>query len=387
MAIISPKTDTAASSDVDTVSGRYQKSLYQTRGPASEYDRTTYGITNFAYPADLMSSGGQYNDNYVVFYINVSEDSKLITSGAEDIVKAGVPPRDIGSSVALANKYKLQDNTADAASLGAAQAGPAALAAGIAKGGSAGLKIAGGGLAAGAVGGAALGQLAGTTTSATKRIRTTIALHMPNQMTTRYGINYEEDAMDLFAAGLALKGAPAAVNKALQTKSGGDIGRQGGAAAAAIALSSPDKLGLSSTGGIQKMTRMAPNPRKEQIFKSVDFRTFQFNYEFYPRDEQEAQAVLGIVQQFKLHMHPEFKDTNEFLYIYPSEFDIFYYHGTQENLNVNRHTSCVLTEMTVNYSPQGQFTTFENGMPTQINITMSFKELALLTKEKIQDNL
>jgi hypothetical protein len=43
--------------------------------------------------------------------------------------------------------------------------------------------------------------------------------------------------------------------------------------------------------------------------------------------------------------------------------------------------------MTVNYSPQGQFTTFENGMPTQINITMSFKELALLTKEKIQDYL
>jgi hypothetical protein len=41
--------------------------------------------------------------------------------------------------------------------------------------------------------------------------------------------------------------------------------------------------------------------------------------------------------------------------------------------------------MTVQYAPQGQFTSFDNGMPTQINITLNFRELALLTKEKIQD--
>jgi len=86
-------------------------------------------------------------------------------------------------------------------------------------------------------------------------------------------------------------------------------------------------------------------------------------------------------------MHPEFKDANNFLYIYPSEFDIFYYNNGQENMNVNRHTSCVLTDMVVNYSPNGQFTAFANGMPTQINLTLTFKELATLTKEKIQDNL
>ena len=86
-------------------------------------------------------------------------------------------------------------------------------------------------------------------------------------------------------------------------------------------------------------------------------------------------------------MHPEYKDTMNFLYVYPSEFDIFYYHGSQENLKVNRHTSCVLTEMNINYAPQGQFTTFPDGTPTQINVTMTFKELATLTKEKIEDGL
>jgi hypothetical protein len=43
--------------------------------------------------------------------------------------------------------------------------------------------------------------------------------------------------------------------------------------------------------------------------------------------------------------------------------------------------------MNVNYTPNGQFNTFENGMPTQINITLQFKELALLTKDKVKEGL
>ena len=86
-------------------------------------------------------------------------------------------------------------------------------------------------------------------------------------------------------------------------------------------------------------------------------------------------------------MHPEMKDDRNFLYLYPSEFDITYYQGGRENLNLHRHTSCVLTDMSVNYTPNGNFSTFNDGMPTQINVAMTFKELSLLTKEKIRDGL
>ena len=86
-------------------------------------------------------------------------------------------------------------------------------------------------------------------------------------------------------------------------------------------------------------------------------------------------------------MHPEFKSSDAFLYIYPSEFDIVYYKGSMENLSIHRHTSCVLTELNVNYTPNGVFTTFPNGMPTQINMTMTFKELMLLSKETIEKYL
>ena len=84
-------------------------------------------------------------------------------------------------------------------------------------------------------------------------------------------------------------------------------------------------------------------------------------------------------------MHPEYKDTNGFVYLYPSEFDIVHYNGVDENFNLPRHTSCALTELTVNYSPQAQFTSFEGGIPTQINVSLSFKELSQLSKERIQE--
>jgi hypothetical protein len=64
-----------------------------------------------------------------------------------------------------------------------------------------------------------------------------------------------------------------------------------------------------------------------------------------------------------------------------------YYSNGEENKNLHRHTSCVLTDLNINYTPNGLFTTFPNGMPTQINMSLSFRELALLTKDKVKDGL
>ena len=133
---------------------------------------------------------------------------------------------------------------------------------------------------------------------------------------------------------------------------------------------------------------LAANPKKEQVFKGVDFRTFSFDYQFFPRDIDEAANVLRIIEEFKYHMHPEFKeDTNNFVYVYPSEFDITYFTNNRENRKLHRHASCVLTDININYTPNGVFTTLPNGMPAQINMTLNFRELALMTKDKIKDGL
>ena len=127
---------------------------------------------------------------------------------------------------------------------------------------------------------------------------------------------------------------------------------------------------LQNNAGVSAATGLAGNPKKEQVFKGVDFRKFSFDYQFFPRDAKEAENVLKVIEEFKYHMHPEFLDNNNFVYVYPSEFDIMYYKDGVENRTIHRHTACVLEEMNVNYTPNGTFTTFANGMPTQINVTL-----------------
>jgi len=134
----------------------------------------------------------------------------------------------------------------------------------------------------------------------------------------------------------------------------------------------------------QKMTGTVPNPRKEVLFKEVGFRTFTFSYQFSPRSSDESLSVKNIIKSFKLHMHPEYSDKDKFKYIYPSVFDIDYYIDGEINSNIHKHKTCVLTDLNVSYAPNATFSTFADGMPTQINVQMTFKELGTLSNEDIQ---
>lgn len=347
------------------------------RGKKDQFDGGKYSVNNYMYPSDLMSDDNRYGGHYVIFYINIATDSKLAKSLTEQDFVADFPARDRGDLIA-------QKFTGGATgSLVGANATLNTIAG-----------AAGGGLLSGNIGGAAKGAAianiptVGLMAAATmapdavrsqKRLKTAIAMHVPNQLQIRYGVTYSEED----TAGLAMAQAGVGeIMKALDKDKKADVTGVGQAIIANLALSKGPNAGANSAA-----LGLAANPKKEQVFKGVDFRTFSFDYQFYPRNSDESNNVLRIIQEFKYHMHPEFKDTNNFIYIYPSEFDIFYYTGGSENLNLHRHTSCVLTEMSVNYTPNGNFTTFPDGMPTQINITLQFRELALLTKDKIKDGL
>jgi hypothetical protein len=339
-----------------------------------------YKIQQHMYPSDLMAQGSnytanQYGGNYVIFYVNVAEDSKLLNSQygtAQEITDDKSFTRDRGPLLA--------ENLSKTGLVAGAVTG-SALKGAVAGGFAFGKAITGAavGAAPGAIGLGAAASLAASTTRAQKRLKTAIALHIPNQLNIRYGVQYgEEDTATAMMAPIL----GSAALKALDQKNTANLT---GPAAAAVG-----NLGLTSgpnAGAVSAATGLAANPRKEQVFKGVDFRTFQFEYQFFPRGPTESENVMNIINEFKLHMHPEFKDSNKFLYIYPSEFDISYYTNGRENLHLHRHTSCVLTELNVNYTPNGTFATFENGMPTQINVTLSFRELSLMDKDKIMEGL
>jgi len=352
---------------------------------ASRFNANKYKVEQHSYPSDVLSE--VYGGNYAVFYINVSVDSRLNVKNNTVELDPNIEKRFRGSLVAKNMDVKtLAVASAGAQVLGGLGGGIANSAkSGFKEGASKGEKaaqLAGGrdtaSEAAGALlGVAAAGTLAPDASRSQRRLKTAIALHIPNQLSVRYGMQWSEEdtaavqgMADALQAGLSKQGA---INRL------GSIGREG---AAAIALQKMPNAGAASAA-----LGIASNPKKEQTFRGVDFRKFTFDYQFFPRDHVEAQNVLNIIEQFKLHMHPEFKSELNYVYIYPSEFDIIYYSGGQENTNLHKHTSCVLEEMNVNYTPNGSYSTFPNGMPTQINISLGFKELQLLSKETVEGGM
>lgn len=365
----------------------------QARGDATAFS-DKYNIGSTSYPNDLFSNQNEYGGNYVIFYINIQDDSKFAPTEDGTIIKDEIPARLRGDTVGM----NLSGKEATAAA-GLATAVPVAAGSGVARMASGqgivgttdkatGVRSSGAifsafkdGAKAGAVtalGGAVVGANAANMSRQQKRLSKAIALHVPNQLSIRYTTQWQDEDTFAFQAG--------AIGARMMQGDATPQNWKGMGAAASIATS----LALSKTpvvgGGLSAASGLAANPKKEQVFKNVNFREFSFDYQFSPRSSDEAKAVKEIIQLFKFHMHPEYKDYNNFIYIYPSEFDIFYYQNGKENLNLHRHTSCVLKDMSVNYTPNGMFNTFADGMPTQINITLSFVELAILTKQNIKDN-
>lgn len=364
---------------------KLQDRLMMENNRASFNDSGKYSISNLMYPTDLISnsanekyprSGGtEYGNNYVIFYINVNESSKLIKEQNNAIIADWTET----SKTRLAG----QNITQTQADIGVGAQPLAVGAAGSVLSQSSGpLKAGVGAAALGVAGTEIIGTQVPNFTRQMKRLAAAIALHTPNQHTARYSANWEDTSTSAFQ--LAMRGGEGLVkavaegyNKQTITNETKQLAKDVGAAISLTKIPGAD--------AVSAVTGLTVNPKMEQIFKGVDFRTWNFEYQFFPKSRQELENVQNIIYLFKLHMHPEYKDTNNFLYIYPSEFDIIHYNGTTENLNLPRHTSCVLTEMIVNYTPQSQFTSFEYGAPTQINIQLTFKELIQMSKERIQE--
>lgn len=343
-----------------------------------------YSTSGLMFPADLMSENNPYGGNYVVFYVNVHEDSVLAKDGSTSFIDAAnVTPRQRGDQAGVS-----AGGVATAVGVtGVAAANAAGVAQKAAGAAGADLKknaaVLGNTVIGAAATGAAIATLGGAKKEY-KRQQKAIALYVPGDVSIKYGVSWEAEDMAgvaAIAAGAENLGKAISLNpKSIVEGVGGAVGA-GASYLTSKALNTPGGAGAM----LSKSTGIAANPKKEQLFKQVDYRTFSFSYDFFPRNSGEARNVQEIIKQFKLHMHPEYKDANHFLYIFPSEFDIFYYQNGRENMNLHRHTSCVLTDLNISYAPQGVFTTFDDGMPTQIKLQLTFKELALLSKETVLD--
>jgi len=113
------------------------------------------------------------------------------------------------------------------------------------------------------------------------------------------------------------------------------------------------------------------NPKKTMFFKGVGFREFSFTFNFTPESREEAETVKKIVVFFKKHSHP-----NGGAHLsYPSEWQI---DSIVKGKHLMLFKPSVITAVNVNMAPNQVLATFDNGIPVDVKMSLSFKETHII---------
>jgi hypothetical protein len=133
------------------------------------------------------------------------------------------------------------------------------------------------------------------------------------------------------------------------------------------------------TGGIL-------NPNKELLFNGVSLRTFRFSFKFTPRSRAESEEVRRIIRRLKKKMAPKIGNLNEsgltpsegksghFLQT-PNVFELQYMHKKDPHPYLNYFKTCALTDMSMKYTGENTYSTYQDGSPTSMIMDLTFKEL------------
>lgn len=201
-----------------------------------------------------------------------------------------------------------------------------------------------------------------------------VRLYMPQTMTTTYSANYEESQISNIIKGFMNEGiTKQAFNDGLKAAvtSLGQNALAGGEAFTGL-TGAQDAFNLANN--------QAVNNHMEVMFRGIGFRQFSFEFKFFPKNSSEMDALLGCIETFKYHMHPAFKNAGDTSYFTPpSKFSI----NVSGAKGYNGYTDAVLVDMTINYSGSGVASYHADGTPTEIDLSLQFKETKYLTKESL----
>ena len=128
--------------------------------------------------------------------------------------------------------------------------------------------------------------------------------------------------------------------------------------------------------------------RLELAFKGINKRVFQYTFKMIPKNQREAEEIRKIVFAFKANMMPEFVGGNRAgrRLVVPNTFDIQYMYTGKSNEFLHHISTCVLENMSVAYGGD-RYKTFEGqddgAPPVETTITLNFKEMELITRERV----
>lgn len=317
-------------------------------GPLSVLDENQYNFQNYMYPLDLGAPGAG-KDHFMVFHINQTRMSSNNFSVRE--VNGKAPQAQSTLDTNRANDRALNGTPQDKATSTSGNSGNAVV------------------------------DVFDSIRQPTTRVATSIVLYMPEQIETNYAAQWGAEDLGI-AADISNLVAGKGSWQDVISSSVASLSRELGNAANSL-------TGLNLKDAVSLNTRLVINNHPEVLFEGIGFRQFQFRFRFTPQTEAEAQNVDNIIRAFKFASAPDVvQGTAGRFWIYPDEFDIQYYSNGQENLFLNKVSTCALVDFQVNYTPLGHFAAFRQHSTIQgapgvcTDISLTFKELEIMTKRR-----
>ena len=255
---------------------------------------------------------------------------------------------------------------------------------------------------------------------ATKRLkdRGTIILQMPSSIQDGNSASYGESKMNTIvgAAAGAVKETMTGVGEAIANADSLGAAVTGGLEAGKDALSgikgSEGILGgaktlltnqltasaLGALGGnvsaadlLARSTGQVFNPNMELLFNGPTLRSFRFSFKFTPRNAKEAEQVKLIIRTFKSNMAPKVDQSTQIsgnsLFIKtPNVFELRYRRGIQDHPFLHRFKQCFLTDVSVNYTGEGVYATYDDSTPISMQMDLSFKEIEPVYNTDYEDS-
>ena len=216
-----------------------------------------------------------------------------------------------------------------------------------------------------------------------KTLDSTIQIQMPPTIEVSHKINYADTEIGLLVAGLLAAGQSFSddidadkAREAITNSIGGEIKNAITGLAEGIGITGARAANQISSGKVI-------NNRTELKFEGIDRRAFAFTFRMLPKSSEEAQIIKEIVTLFRYHAMPNFPIGGSLggrTMEVPSTFDISYVPGR----HLHKIDECALESVQVKYGGERtQF--FVDDQPVETELTLQFRELGIITKEKIAE--
>lgn len=235
-----------------------------------------------------------------------------------------------------------------------------------------------------------------------------VYLYMPEDISADYGASWGGKSFSNIGAGI-LKTIGPTMNNGNAVEGAQNmiraIGEQvegfGPALAAAAVSTAINKIpgaggGVSVDDVLGGTRGVILNPNAELMFDKAEMRTFSLSFKLVPRDDTEAKLIKQICTTFKKATLPEFggkgllsgitgAQSSNFIGV-PNVVDINFMTGSSLNTNISQYKPCAITQIKINYTPDGSYSTNRDGSPIAIGLDLSFAELKVLYKNEISDD-